>query len=594
MSDLDLAVIGNCQIAALLDRRARIVWACIPRFDGDPTFCSLLSGADEPPAGFCDVELAGFASSEQSYVPNTAIVETVLRDANGGAVKIIDFAPRFQQHRRFFRPMVLVRMVVPLSGRPRVRLRVRPLGEYGAMRPTLTYGSNHIRYVLPSITLRLTTDASITTLLEERAFVLDHPVALVLGPDETLMDAPASTARNFLAETQSYWEGWVRGLSIPFEWQDAVIRAAITLKLCTFEDTGAVVAGITTSIPEAPNSGRNWDYRYCWLRDAYFVVHALNRLGATATMEQYLRYIINVATESTGHDLQPVYAVGGESRLDERIVTSLAGYRGMGPVRVGNQAYEQRQNDVYGSVVLASMQYFFDQRLVTRGDFATFERLEHLGEHAVSRFDTPDAGLWEYRGRQRVHTFSAVMCWAACDRLAKIAAHLKVDERASHWRTMAERMQSEIERNAWNAKLGRFTESFGSHDVDASLLLLPHLDFVRADDPRFVSTLRAIEVDLRRGHHLRRYHAADDFGAPENAFNICTFWYIDALAVTGRREEAREIFTDMLACRNSLGLMSEDLDPATHELWGNFPQTYSMVGIINSAVLLSRSWEEAL
>ena len=305
MSDLDLAVIGNCQIAALLDRRARIVWACVPRFDGDPTFCSLLSGTAEPAAGFADVDLTGFAGSEQTYLTNTAIVETVLRDTGGGAVKLIDFAPRFQQHRRSFRPMMLVRIVVPLAGRPIVRLRVRPLGDYGAVRPATTCGSNHIRYLLPGTTLRLTTDVSITALLEERAFVLDHPIALVLGPDETLVDAPGNTARQFLAETQAWWEDWVRGLSIPFEWQDAVIRAAITLKLCTFEDTGAVIAGITTSIPEAPDSGRNWDYRYCWLRDAYFVVHALNRLGATGTMEQYLRYIINVATDSSGQNLQP-------------------------------------------------------------------------------------------------------------------------------------------------------------------------------------------------------------------------------------------------------------------------------------------------
>ena len=594
MSSLDLAVIGNCQIAALLDRRARIVWACVPRFDGDPTFCSLLSGSAEPAAGFSDVELTGFAGSGQRYVTNTAVVETVLRDANGGAVKLIDFAPRFEQHRRSFRPMMLVRLVVPLAGRPIVRLRVRPLGDYGAAQPATTCGSNHIRYLLPGITLRLTTDASITALLEERAFVLDHPLALILGPDETLVDSPGATAQRFLAETQAWWEYWVRGLSIPFEWQDAVIRAAITLKLCTFEDTGAVVAGITTSIPEAPNSGRNWDYRYCWLRDAYFVVHALNRLGATATMEQYLRYIINVATESSVQDLQPVYSIGGEPRLPERTVSSLAGYRGMGPVRVGNQAYEQRQNDVFGSVVLAAMQYFFDQRLVARGDLATFERLERLGEQAAARYATVDAGLWEYRGRQRIHTFSAVMCWAACDRLAKIAAHLEACEPAERWRAIADRVHAKITQSSWNDGLGRFTESFGNHDVDASLLLLPHLDFVHADDPRFAGTLRAIEADLRRGSHLRRYDAADDFGSPENAFNVCTFWYIDALAATGRRDEAREIFAEMLECRNPLGLMSEDIDPVTRELWGNFPQTYSMVGIVNSAVLLSRSWEEAL
>jgi GH15 family glucan-1,4-alpha-glucosidase len=594
VSDLDLAVIGNCQIGALLDRRARVVWACVPRFDGDPTFCSLLNGNGEPEAGYYDVELAGLTRSEQRYLPNTAVVETLLHDANGGVVKIVDFAPRFQRHRRSFRPTMLVRIVTPLAGRPRVRVRLRPLGAYGAVRPTLTHGSNHIRYVLPNMTLRLTTDVSITALLEERVFVLDHAVALVLGPDETLLDAPANTARQFLDETESYWQGWARGLSIPFEWQDAVIRAAITLKLCTFEDTGAVIAGITSSIPEAPLSGRNWDYRYCWLRDAYFVVHALNGLGATATMEQYLHYIINVATESAGHELQPVYGIAGEAQLPEKTVATLAGYRGMGPVRVGNQAYEQRQNDVYGAIVLAATQYFFDRRLVTRGDRATFEALERLGERAAQIYDTPDAGIWEYRGRQRVHAFSAVMCWAACDRLARIAQHLGLADRAGHWRTVADRMHGVIEQRIWSAKLNCFVESFGNDHVDASLLLLPHLDFVRADDPRFASTVQAVERELRRGLHLRRYHAPDDFGAPENAFNICTFWYIDALAITGRREEAREIFESMLACRSSLGLLSEDIDPVTHELWGNFPQTYSMVGIINSAMRLSTSWEDAL
>jgi GH15 family glucan-1,4-alpha-glucosidase len=594
MSDLELAVIGNCQIAALLDRRARVVWACVPRFDGDPTFCSLLNGNGEAEAGFYDVELQAFARSEQRYVPNTAIVETVLYDGSGAAVKIIDFAPRMQQHGRFYRPMMLIRLLVPMAGRPHLRIRLRPLGAYGAARPTLTHGSNHIRYVLPSITLRLTTDASITAVLEERTFVLDHPVALVLGPDETLMDSAASTARHLYGETESYWQGWVRGLSIPFEWQQAVIRAAITLKLCTFEDTGAVIAGMTTSIPEAANSGRNWDYRYCWLRDAYFVVHALNRLGATSTMEQYLRYIINIGTDAPGPDLQPVYGVAGEAHLPERVVTTLAGYRGMGPVRVGNQAYEQRQNDVYGSVVLASMQYFFDERLAFRGDHATFQGLERLGERAAELYATPDAGLWEYRGRQRVHTFSAVMCWAACDRLARIAQHLQLPERARHWRSLADRMHADIVRRAWSEELGSFTESFENDDSDASLLLLPHLNFVTADDPRYASTVRAVERKLRVGNHLRRYHAPDDFGAPENAFNICSFWFIDALAMTGRREEAREIFESMLACRNSLGLLSEDLDPATGELWGNFPQTYSMVGIIHCATRLSESWEDAL
>jgi Glycosyl hydrolases family 15/Trehalase-like, N-terminal len=594
MVDLNLAVVGNCQIAALIDGKGRIAWGCFPQFDGDPAFCSLLAGKDEPDAGFCDVQLAGFARAEQRYEPNTAVVATILHDSNGSAVKIVDFAPRFAQHGRFFRPMMLVRTLIPLSGNPRVRVRLRPLGDYGAAKPTLTHGSNHIRYVLPSVTLRLTTDASVTALLEEREFVLDHPVSMLLGPDETLMGSPGGVAQHFLAETRSYWDEWTHSLSIPFEWQDAVIRAAITLKLCTFEDTGAVIAGITTSIPEAANSGRNWDYRYCWLRDAYFVVHALNRLGATRTMEQYLRYIVNLATEGADKDLQPVYSISGGARLPERTVATLAGYRGMGPVRVGNQAYEQKQNDVYGAVVLAAMRLFFDQRYVSRGDLSVFHRLERLGERAAKLYAEPDAGLWEYRGQQRVHTFSSVMCWAACDGLARVAAHLKADDRARYWGETAKRMHAEIDRRAWGQDLGYFRESFERDEIDSSALLFHNLHFVDSADPRFASTVQAVGKALARGKHLRRYAFRDDFGNPENAFNICTFWYVDALAAVGREDEARDIFEHMLSCRNALGLLSEDIDPSTDELWGNFPQTYSMVGIINSAMRLSKSWEDAL
>ena len=594
MADLNLAVVGNCQIAALIDRKGSVVWGCFPRFDGDPAFCSLLSGKDEAEGGFFDVQLAGFTRSEQRYVPNTAVVNTVLHDGNGGTVKLIDFAPRFKQHGRFFRPMMLVRMIVPLAGSPRVRLRLRPLGDYGAVEPSSTHGSNHIRYVLPDVTLRATTNASLTAVLEEREFVLDHTVSLVLGPDETLLGSPEGVSARFLRETSNYWEEWTHGLSVPFEWQDAVIRAAITLKLCTFEDTGAVIAGITTSIPEAPETGRNWDYRYCWLRDAYFVVHALNRLGATKTMEQYLRYIVNLATEDAGKDLQPVYSISGEARLPERTVETLAGYRGMGPVRVGNQAYEQKQNDVYGSVVLAAMRLFFDQRYASRGDLTTFHRLERLGERAAKLYNTPDAGLWEFRGRQRVHTFSSVMCWAACDRLGRIAAHFRADERARYWSDLAKRIHAEIDENAWSNKLGYFTESFGHQAVDSSALLLHSLHFVSPHDARFAGTVRAIEKALKRGQHLHRYAFDDDFGRSDSAFNVCTFWYIDALAAMGREAEAREIFEHMLECRNTLGLLSEDIDPETNELWGNFPQTYSMVGIINSAMRLSKSWEDAL
>jgi GH15 family glucan-1,4-alpha-glucosidase len=596
MTSLDQGVIGNCQVAALVDATARITWGCFPRFDSDPTFCSLLSGnGDRQQPGFFDIEMLGLVRSEQNYLGNTPILETTLYDDSGGSVRVFDFAPRYYQYGRIFRPIMLIRQIVPVSGTPSVRIRLRPANNYGAEAARVTHGSNHIRFKAAEFPLRLTTNASLSAVLEERAFVLDRAVHLILGPDETIAEAPEKICRDMFGQTRGYWENWVRGLSIPFEWQDAVIRSAITLKLCNFEDSGAVVAALTTSIPEAANTERNWDYRYCWLRDSYYVVHALNRLGATQTMEGYLRYIINLVVELGGPEqLQPVYGVSGAADLEERIVDSLPGYRGMGPVRVGNQAYQQVQNDIYGAVVLAATQYFFDKRLSQHGGLQEFRRLELLGEQALKLFDTPDAGLWEYRGRKRVHTYSSVMCWAACDRLAKIARHLQLANETGYWRDNATKLHTRIEHTAWNEQRGAFVESSANDALDASMLTLCDLGFLAADDPRFISTVEAIGQRLKRGPYLFRYEQADDFGVPENAFNICTFWYIGALASLGRHEEARELFENMLSRCNTLGLLSEDLDPKNGELWGNFPQTYSMVGIINGAMRLSRSWEDAL
>ena len=273
--------------------------------------------------------------------------------------------------------------------------------------------------------------------------MLREPFSLVLGPDETLQGSVADVARRFLEQTVDYWQDWVRDLSIPFEWQEEIIRAAITLKLAAYDDTGAIIAALTTSIPEAADSGRNWDYRYCWLRDAYFVVNALNRLNATRTMERYLGYIINIAAAADGA-LQPVYRVSGRPEMDEHVVATLPGYRGMGPVRVGNQAWRQVQNDVYGSTVLAATHAFFDRRLSAIGNASLFHQLESLGERAVAVHALPDAGPWELRGRERVHTFSSVMCWAACDRLAKIAARLQLPDRARYWQEHAERIHAVI------------------------------------------------------------------------------------------------------------------------------------------------------
>jgi GH15 family glucan-1,4-alpha-glucosidase len=593
-SSLDLAIIGNGTVSALIAPSSEIVWACFPRFDGDPMFCALLQGERRAgDAGSFQITLVDQVAAEQEYVLNSAVLVTRLYDRNGSAVEITDFAPRFERHGRVFCPMMLVRTVRRLAGNPRIVVRLRPAHDYGAAPTEHTRGSNHVRYVGGPVVLRLTTDAAITAILEETPFFLDDTVHLLLGPDETVRGSVAEACRHFLEETVGYWRLWVRHLAIPFEWQDAVIRAAITLELNAFEDTGAIVAAMTTSIPEAPDSGRNWDYRYCWLRDAYFVVDALNRLGATRTMERYLAYILNVVATSEHAVLQPLYGISGQRVIAERTIDSLPGYRGMGPVRVGNEAYRQVQHDAYGSAILAATHVFFDRRLVRGNDDLLFQQLELLGEQAAALFDQPDAGIWELRGAVRVHTFTSVVCWAGCDRLARIATHIRRADRAAYWRAHADRLRGVIEQRSWNADLGTFTATMEGDGLDASLLLLHEVGFLPANDPRFAGTVAAVERSLKRGAFIYRYADADDFGVPQTAFLICTFWYIDALAALGRHDEARALFESVLACRNRHGLLAEDIDPVTYEQWGNFVQTYSMVGLISAAARLSISWDHA-
>jgi GH15 family glucan-1,4-alpha-glucosidase len=583
---LDLAVIGNGRTAALVDPTSRIVWWCLPRYDGDPVFSRLLAGDEEK--GFTDVVVEDQVDRTSEYLRNTAMVSTVLTDRNGGAVRITDFAPRFELHGRTFHPPQLIRIIEPIAGLPRITVRFRPTHRYGEPVTSRSGGSNHIRYWRDDVPVRLTTNAPLSYIEKEAPFVLTRPLHMVFGVDEPFEGALESTCRDFAERTREYWLEWVRRLAFSFDWQDEIIRAAITLKLCNFEETGAIVAALTTSIPEGPASGRTWDYRFCWMRDAYFVVRALNLIGATKTMKDFISYILSVSAGRADR-LRAVYGIVHTDPMDERVAASLAGYCGDGPVRIGNAAVGQDQHDVYGSIILAASPMFFDRRLPLPGDEALFRRLEPLGEQAAQLAMQPDAGIWEYRGRKRVHTHSAAMCWAGCQRLEAIAAHLNLPDRARYWGSKAQAIGSELLERAWSPKRKAFAAALDSDDLDATALLLPDLGLLAADDPRFVSTVEVIERELRRGMHVMRYVEADDFGLPETAFLICRFWLIDAIGSLGRNEEARDMFVDALRYRNCYGLLSEDVHPATGQLWGNFPQTYSMSGLIQTGIRLSRN-----
>jgi GH15 family glucan-1,4-alpha-glucosidase len=582
-------MIGNGRIGALIDRNARVVWCCFPRFDGDPVFCALLGGeAHDDQEGAFSIELIDAVKVEQAYLEHTAVVVTRVHDGSGGAIEITDFCPRFEENSTIFCPPTIIRQVRPVSGRPTIRVRLNPAAQYGCVKRDHAIGANQITFAGEKA-LQLTTDAPIESIVDAAPFQLHETITLMFGEVEP-QGVPVSTVGTQLLErTVAYWRRWVRTLKIPDKLGDAVARAAITLRLNVYEPTGAIIASITTSIPEAPHTERTWDYRYCWPRDACFVVNALGRLGDMSTTETYLRFLLGVADAADDSRLVPMYRIDGGRIPDEHEAECLTGYRGMGPVHIGNKASEQQQNDIYGEAVLSAAPLFLNSQTTLIGDEALHTRLEQFGEHAARLYEVPDAGLWELRGAQRVHTFSSIMCWVACDRLAKYAERLDLADRAEFWRSRATTIHDTILRRSWNAELNTLTATMDGDSLDASLLLIPRLGFLEAHDPRFIGTVEAIENNLKHGDFVYRYIERDDFGEPENAFLVCTFWYIEALAAMGgeRREEGMRLFEKVLSARNAHGLLAEDLDPRTLEQWGNFPQTYCMAGIIDCALALA-------
>lgn len=590
MTSLDLALVGNGAIGALIDAQGTVVWCCFPRFDGDPVFGSLLAGESSGHrAGKFAIELVGVARIEQQYAPDTPILLTRCYDKKGGGIEIADFCPCFERNGNLFSPTLLVRQVRPIGGKPSIIVRVAVAGGYGCNQRQQAIGPDHIRYAGDE-DLRLTTNAPTEAIVDKTPIHVRETLTFVFGAGEQAREI-TSLGASFLERTESYWRCWVQALEIPADRRDAIVRAAITLELNVCEDTGAIIAAMTTSIPEAPDSGRTWDYRYCWPRDACFVVNALSRLGELRTTERYLPFLLARAESTNDARLVPMYAIDGGRIPDERVAECLAGYRGMGPVHVGNKASEQQQNDIYGEAVLTAEPLLGHSGAGRPGDEALFARLEPFGEHAFRLHDLPDAGLWELRGAERVHTFSSMMCWVACDRLAKYAARLALADRVEFWRLRAAAIHDVITLRSWSTRLNAFTATMEGDSLDASLLLMPRLGFLDANDPRFIGTVAAIENQLKHGDFVYRYIERDDFGFPENAFLVCTFWYIEALAAMGgtRRDEARALFEKVLAARNRHGLLAEDLDPKTLEQWGNFPQTYCMAGIIDCAIALGEN-----
>jgi GH15 family glucan-1,4-alpha-glucosidase len=587
MALTDLGIIGNCQCSALVGRDGAISWACLPRFDSPPVFARLL---DDEHGGAFSIRPADGQLGTQRYLPNTNVLETVFEGPEG-SFRVLDLVPRYIQNERSFRPTKLVRIVEPIAGTPRIRVACNPILGWSKNVPRREYGSHHVTYLGFESELRLTTDAPLSY-LDGNAFALTQKKHFVLSWGEPVQEALEPLCDEFLRKTIRYWRQWVKHCSVPARYQDEVIRSALALKLHCYEDTGAIVAALTTSIPEAPGSGRTWDYRYCWLRDSFYALSAFRLLGHFEELENFLHFLLNIAASAPNLDLAPLYRIDGQSDLEESVLDDWPGYLNEKPVRIGNEAATHKQYDVFGEMVLALTPLFLDARFSEQITPSILELVAQLTRKAIAVAGQPDAGIWEYRNEWRPQTFSSLMCWAAADRMAKIAARHRPED-VAEFEAAAAKIKAEILTQAVDPARGCLVADYGGTEVDGALLQAVMLHLLPAADPTLHATVDVIAADLAHRGWLKRYRTSDDFGKPSVAFMLCTFWQIEALAKLGRLDEAREIMDRVCSLHTPLGLLSEDYDPQLEIMWGNFPQVYSHVGLIHAAFAASPPWYDS-
>lgn len=578
-------IIGNCQYSALISPSGNVDWLCLPRFDSSFLFGRIL---DADKGGFFQVNMPNTETGKQSYVGNTNVLRTVF-EKDGSAFELIDFAPRYFQYNRSFKPKSLIRIARPLRGKPRIQAKISCRLDYGKQEARVSEESNHLQFAGFDQPLRLTTNAPLTYLSSNQPFNLDRPIYFALTYGEPVEEDLAEICEVFLRKTLEYWETFVKHSYLPPRYQKEVIRSALVLKLHQFEDTGAVIASATTSIPEAAGTERNWDYRYCWIRDAVFSLSALQRLTHFEELEKFIYYLHNLVEEASSRNyfIQPVYSIDGNPNLTESILDHLSGYQGNRPVRVGNQAYEHLQYDVYGEILIAITPLFLDERFRSKKSSLPLDIVDKLVEQIEKYLTAEDAGLWEFRGIAQVHTFTLLLNWVGLYSAEQIYRSCEQDEKAKRCSEKKDRLAIFIRKKTYDKDLKTFTQAVGSKNLDASLLMLVNMGFLKADDVEAHQLVDAVIDQLSsKGGFLHRYVAPDDFGSTQNAFLICSFWLVEALAHLNRREEALQLLEKLIAVSNDLGLYSEDVDPETGTLWGNFPQTYSHVGLINAVFTL--------
>lgn len=581
-------LIGNCAYLAHVHKNTNIEWLCWPRFDSSFIFGGLL---DKKKGGEFSIQPEGEFTSYQYYLENTNILCTEI-ECESGKYRVTDFAPRFYQFERYFKPLMLVRKVEVLKGSPRVCVTCTPVRCYGKEKFEPLRGSSHVEYVGDDEKIRLTTNVPINYVFDHQHFTLNETKYLVLTYGKHLEAPLVSTMESFLRETTLYWRTWIKRTSIAQFHQEFVIRSALVLKIHQFEDTGAVIAASTTSLPEFPGSNRNWDYRYCWLRDTYYILTALNHIGHFSEMENYFNYITDISFNELNR-YQPLYSVTGKKQLTEKEL-ELDGYLGNKPVRIGNQAYEHIQNDIYGQVLISVLPLYTDHRFIFTERKDSARVLEYLLKKIEFTIDEKDAGIWEFRNFANIHCYTNLFQWAGCMAAAKIARTIGNTDLEQRALALRDRAAAHIE-SCYNEERQVYTHAAGSQHLDASTLQLIMMGYLDPASERAKKHLEALEKELKTPKGLfYRYLHADDFGKPKATFLVCAFWYVEALACVGRIEEAKEEFTKLLQYSNHLMLFSEDVDEETGSQWGNFPQAYSHVGLMNAAYRIAMKLDKPI
>lgn len=586
MDNLNYGVIGNCCTAALISEKGSIEWLCFPNFDSPSIFAALL---DREKGGTFGFEVSEDYHTIQSYVPHTNILSTTFVSEQD-EFAVVDFMPCYElyDNKEYYRPAEVYRYIHWIKGRPRIKVNYHPAPDYArgkaffnvTSRYIETYSSSNNKdrqYLYSSLPLQ--------GIVNHQEFILEKDEFFLLSYNEKVIPVDIEREKLEYCRTLVYWLNWTDRTRKFTIYNDIIERSLLTLKMMSFYN-GAVLASLTTSLPEAVGEVRNWDYRFCWLRDASMSIETLFKIGHADAARKFMKFI--QSTFVAEHDTyQIMCAIRGERKLTEVILDHLSGYKNSQPVRIGNDAYHQRQNDSFGYLMDLIYQYY---RLMP----GTLDEIEDMWEMVKSIMMTvvedwrkPDKGIWEIRGEGQHFVSSKVMCWVALDRGARIARILNKYENSRRWEEEADAIKADVMRNGWKEEIQSFSQAYGNLDLDSSLLLMEPYGFIDADDIRYHKTVKAVKKSLLHKGLMYRYNTHDDFGCPSSAFTICTFWLIRALYVIGEKDEARCLFDEILQYSNHLGLFSEDIDFETKEQLGNFPQAYSHLALVNTAVLFA-------